>query len=139
MGLDVFIEREGMEDLPSEDIAAFEALGDLPLMNWDVGDTFIAFRGRPYTDFVLELCHQSLFREWIPPEEVAEMAKAIEDLDYTSQEVQDLLEATEVSEAEARALGQIFRLCAERGLGLHGSWLKVKGDGPSRICRGQSF
>lgn len=45
MGLDVFIEREGMEDLPSEDIAAFEALGDLPLMNWDVGDTLYSLPG----------------------------------------------------------------------------------------------
>lgn len=122
MGLDVFIEREGMEDLPSEDIAVFKALGNLPLMNWAVGDTFVAFRGRPYEDFVLEVCNISLYREWIPPDEVGKMAKAIESLDYTSQEVQEILDATEISEAEVQALGQIFRLCAKRGLGLRSSW-----------------
>lgn len=122
MGLDVFVQREGRQKPTPEDIAAFAALGDLPLAGWMAEGAFIAFRGKVYEDFVFRVCLNSLYREWIPPQEVAEMAAALEALDYTGQEVQDVLEATRVPEAHARALGRVFRLCAERGLGLHSDW-----------------
>lgn len=121
MGLDVFIKRGPHQRPTSEDVAAFAAL-NLPLVGWMAEGTFIAFRGKAYEDFIFRVCMNSLYREWIPPHEVAEMAQALEVLDYESQITQDVLEATRVTPAEARALARLFRLCAERGLGLHGDW-----------------
>ncbi len=122
MGLDVFI-RPGPHKYPSaEDVAAFAALGDLPLVGWLAEHDFIAFRGKVYEDFVFRVCGISLYQDWIPPDEVSQMAQALEALDYSSELVQETLLATRVSEQEARALNQALSLCARRRLGLHGDW-----------------
>jgi len=122
MGLDVFI-KPGLHKYPSaEDVAAFAALGDLPLAGWMAEGSLIAFRGKVYEDFVFRVCMNSLYQEWIPPREVAQMAQAIEALDYESELVKELLEATRVPESHARALGEVLKLCAKRRLGLHGDW-----------------
>ncbi len=122
MGLDVFVKPAVGKRPSAEDVAAFAALGDLPLAGWLAEDGFIVFRGKVYEDFVFRVCGISLYQEWIPPQEVSQMAQALEALDYGGELVQEVLLATRVSEQEARALSQVLNLCTRRCLGLHGDW-----------------
>lgn len=122
IGLDVWIEPELDKPPSAEDVAAFAALGNVPLSGWMVENDFITFRGKAYEDFVLRVCNISLYWEWISPDEVSQMAQALQALDYNSEWVQEVLLETDVSEREARALSQVLSLCAQRCLGLHGNW-----------------
>ena len=68
---------------------------------------------------VLEVTGESLTREWLPPETLAEMADRLDECDpETVGEDFDLGERWTPSPGEIRDLRRLFRICAERGLGL---------------------
>jgi hypothetical protein len=119
MGLDTFASRspDGIV-LTAEDKAVFEAL-ELTLCEW-IGDG--SFRGKVYIDVIDRVTGVCLTQEWIPPEEVAEMAAAFEacDPEAVAQASED--DHYPATADEVRALRYLLRLCVNRGLGLVGSW-----------------
>lgn len=83
------------------------------------------FRGGIYDDLVRYVTGVSLSQTWIPPDTLAEMAEAFERRDpeaiirgyrRSKQRIRDR------STVEVADLAAFFRLCADRGLGLVGSW-----------------
>ena len=128
MGLDTYASRQPDEiELSDEDAAAFEAAA-IRLCGgfWSGGDA--SFRGKVYDDLIRDATGQSLYREWIPPEEVQAMAEALgaptpEALAALSAEVDGQIDPSRAhSELECADLQAFFRLCADRGLGLIGWW-----------------
>jgi hypothetical protein len=117
VGLDTYAERvEG--DLTQEDRSVFEAL-DLTLCEW-IGDG--SFRGKVYDEVVSAVTGVSLYREWISPEEVAKMAAAFQSCDPEAVARATKDDRYPATPDEVRALGELLRICAGRGLGLAGSW-----------------
>ncbi len=119
MGLDIYLSRTAWDvTLTSEDRAALDGLR-LPLCEWSGRGSF---RGKVYLDVVDEVAGLNLGEEWTPPEEVARMAAAFEACD--PDEVARASDGAHyaVSADDARALRHLFRLCADRGIGLVGSW-----------------
>jgi len=106
--------------LTAEDLAVFGAL-DLPLCEWGVYDDSVSFRGKVYNMVVMEVADDTLVQEWIPPEEVAEIAKAFEACDPEAVAASAQYRY-EVTATEIRALRTVFTLCAARGIGLVGSY-----------------
>ncbi len=119
MGLDIYLSRTAWDvTLTPEDRAALDGLR-LPLCEWsDRG----SFRGKVYLDVVDEVAGMDLGAEWTPPHEVARMATAFEDCD--PDEVARASQGAHytVGPDEVRALRRLLRLCADRGIGLVGSW-----------------
>jgi len=83
------------------------------------------FRGKIYDDVVRYVTGVSLYAPWIPPDTVKQMSEALERRDAATivqafqrseQGIRDH-SATEVADLQA-----FFKLCADRGLGLVGSW-----------------
>ena len=112
MGLDSFASRSpGSIALTPKDKAVFKSL-DLPLCEW-IGDG--SFRGKVYILLVYEVCDTSLSQEWIPPEELGRMADA-----FAACDVEAVAQKEDCRPEEVRALGLLFGVCAERGLGLIG-------------------
>lgn len=132
MGLDTYLARisnmgepldwgdEVPSGLTAEDLAVFRAL-DLPLCEWGVYDDSVSFRGKVYNMVVMEVADDTLVQEWIPPEEVAEIAKAFEACDPEAVAASAQYRY-EVTATEIRALRTVFTLCAARGIGLVGSF-----------------
>jgi len=114
-------DRFGLND---EDIAAFErAEAELEEEDGCVfGGNY--FRGKIFNDLVRDIAGVTLYREWIPPETVAFMADAFEDCDIEQvlREQEDSGSHHEHSPATITSLACFFRLCADRHLGLVGSW-----------------
>jgi hypothetical protein len=83
------------------------------------------FRGKLYDDLVRHVTSFSLYATWTPPETVAKMADAFERRDPESA-LRDFRahgrSIYEHSVHEYADLCALFRLCADRGLGLVGSW-----------------
>jgi hypothetical protein len=107
MGLDTFASR--LPDaivLTPADEAAFAAL-DLPLCEWIVVDSV--------ADVILT-------QDWIPPDRVAQMAAAFEACDPEAVAHASEDDHYPVTADEVRALRNLLRLCAHRGLGLVGWW-----------------
>jgi hypothetical protein len=102
--------------LSREDEAAFAAL-DLPLCE-RIGDG--SFRGKVCDVAVLEVTGMTVYEEWIPPEQVAQMAEAFEAC--SRERVAELGSYGSRKMTVARALRDFFRLCANCGLGVWGSW-----------------
>jgi hypothetical protein len=67
---------------------------------------------------VLDVTGVGLTQEWIPPEVVRRMAADLEACDPVAAVVGE----PSVSAYEVLELRRFFRLCAERDLGLTGSW-----------------
>ncbi len=119
MGLDTYASRLRDEIvLTPADEAAFAGL-DLPLCEWTTGGSF---RGKVYLDVVDRVAGMNLGEEWIPPEDVARMAQAFEACDPESVAAASQNDHYPVDADEVRALRALLRLCAERGIGLVGSW-----------------
>jgi len=119
MGLDTFASRSpGDVVLSPEDQAVFAAL-DLPLCEW-IGTG--SFRGKLYDLAVLEVTGSTLYQEWISPEEVAQMAAALEACPPERAPELGSYGSRRLTTAEAQALRDFFRVCADRGLGLLGWW-----------------
>jgi len=122
MGLDNFASRT-LEDLTlsDEDETAFEAAG-IELCGGLCSDGTTSIRGKLYADVVLEVTGKSLYREWLPPEEVADMAAAL--ARPTPAELADINDRARgrdngtASPEEMANLQRFFAVCAERGLGL---------------------
>lgn len=124
MGLDTYALRSPHEDLTEEDAQAFDQAG-IELCGGILSGSGGSFRGKVYDDLVLEVTGVSLYQEWIPPEKVQEMYQALAARD--PEEALSAAEATgnlwrEHTPDEIVQLCAFFRVCAERGLGLAGSW-----------------
>lgn len=119
MGLDIYLSRTPFDiSLTPEDRTALSGLR-LPLCEWT---DRASFRGKVYLDVVDTVAGTNLGEEWTPPEEVARMAAAFEACDPD-----EIARASDgahyaVSADEVRALRHLLRLCADRGIGLVGSW-----------------
>ncbi len=119
MGLDTSASREPDRIvLTPEDETVFKALR-LPLCEW-IGDG--SFRGKVYIDVVDAVAGVCLTADWITPEEVAEMAAAFEACDPEAVAQATADDRYDTSADEVRALRRLLRICADRGLGLVGSW-----------------
>jgi hypothetical protein len=119
MGLDNYVSRSP-EDvvLTPEDERAFAESGIL-LCGGINSDGVTSFRGKVYSLFVTEVTGESLYQEWLPPETVAEMADKLATCDPdTALEQLDLNADFVPSPGEIRGLQMLFRICAERGLGI---------------------
>ena len=79
-----------------------------------------SFRGKVYVAVVERVAGASLMEEWIPPEEVRDIAAAFKGCDPARVVVGSADDAYPVSEFEVLELRRFFRLCAERRLGLIG-------------------
>lgn len=103
-----FEARYGLSD---EDEAAFEP----------VGGSY--FRGKIFADLVKKVAGVWLYQEWIPPETVRFMADAFEDCPHTA--LDELLQSQPAFQdvtGDLAYLSRFFRVCADRNLGLVGSW-----------------
>jgi hypothetical protein len=121
MGLDNFISRSpGDPVLTPEDERAFAESG-IQLCGSMYTDGVTSFRGKVYAIFVSEVTDESLFDEWLSPETVAEMADKLAQCDPdTARERLGLDEDFVPSPGEIRDLQKLFRICADRGLGIIG-------------------
>jgi hypothetical protein len=123
MGLDTYASRSSgdvaltAEDQRAFDQAAIELCGGIAS-----GDGGSSFRGKVYLDVVDRVAGASLGAEWIPPEEVREIAAAFERCDpvWVAEESKD--DHYPATPMEVEHLRRFFRVCAERGLGLIGWW-----------------
>lgn len=118
MGLDTYPSRTAGECLlTTEDEAA---LADLDLSLCGAG-LHGSFRGKVYEDVVHRVTGgvRSLYELWMEPEQVAELAAAFAacDPDGVAHATKD--DYYPVTADEVRALTRLFRLCADRGLGLY--------------------
>lgn len=120
---DEFEARFGLSD---EDLAAFEQ-AEAELAGDGGGICIFGgnyFRGRIVADLVERISDVSLYREWIPPETVCFMAEAFEDCDaaVTNSELVTARPDYGQDESTIEELRVFFRICADRHLGLVGSW-----------------
>jgi hypothetical protein len=123
MGLDTYASRSpGDIKLTAEDRLAFEQAAIELCGGIMSGDGGSSFRGKVYLDAVDRVADASLGAEWIPPEEVRDIAAAFERCDPARVVADSKDDRYPVSEVEVRELRRFFRLCAERGLGLIGWW-----------------
>ena len=118
MGLDSIISRSPNKIvLPAADKRALNESG-IELCGM-YSDGITSFRGKVYDMFVLKVTGVSLYEEWLPPKTISEMADALAKVDpETIGEQLDLGEYFTPSPGEVRNLQKLFRLCAERGLGI---------------------
>lgn len=119
MSFDIHLSRsaDGIVLTP-EDAAALAGL-DLTLREWsDAG----SFKGVVYIDLVRRVAGMSLGERWIPPADVARMAVAFGAPDPLVIADDSLEWHLPVCADEVRALRRLLRLCADRGIGLVGSW-----------------
>jgi len=83
------------------------------------------FRGKLYADVIQFVTGVWIYRTWIPPETVKEMAGAFDRRDPEAI-IHDFRENGEPiyehSAGDVADLAAFFRVCANRGLGLVGSW-----------------
>jgi hypothetical protein len=133
MGLDTYLARisnmgekldwgdEVPSGLTADDLELFGAL-DLPLCEWMVDGDTVSFRGKVYIMVVMEVADDTLVQEWIPPAEVAEIARAFEACDPEAVAGSLAQFRYEVTAREIRALRTLFTACAQRGIGLVGSY-----------------
>lgn len=132
MGLDTYLARDpgaaewldapepGHSGLTAGDLAALADLAPA-LCEWVIDGDWVSFRGKVYAAVVAEVAETGLYREWIAPEEVAEMAAAFAACDPEAVAASMQLVRYVVSAREVRALRALFALCAERGIGLIGA------------------
>ena len=121
MGLDTFASRSPDDiELSEEDLRAFEE-AEISLcggiFSGDGGDG--SFRGKVYASDILEITGESLYQEWIPPETVCEMHRAL--TNYESSMEKEAI-GSDVTDIEIANLCKFFRVCCERGLGLINWW-----------------
>lgn len=114
MGLDTFASHSPEDiDLTDEDLQAFGE-ADIELCGgiFSGGGNDGSFRGKIYALMILDITGISLYQEWIPPETVTAMYKALLTCDPQgdygfSNSPPDVVE-----------LRKFFKVCSDRGLGL---------------------
>ncbi|HZL04127.1 MAG TPA: hypothetical protein VFE45_01670 [Coriobacteriia bacterium] len=125
MGLDTYASRSPDDAvLTAEDSAVFEAAG-IELCGGIYSDGSVSIRGKVYDDLISEVAEISLYQEWIPPDDVATISRALDE--YEAEALVDVWDTADPfrgphSSVEAGDLQVFFRLCVERGLGLIGWW-----------------
>lgn len=114
MGLDTFASRSPEDiELTEEDLIAFsEANIELCGGVFSGGGNDGSFRGKIYALMILDITGISLYQEWIPPETVTEMYKALQTCDPQS----DC--GSSNSPQDVEDLRKFFMICSDRGLGL---------------------
>ena len=119
MGLDNYVSRSpGEVALAPEDERAFAESG-ITLCRGMHSDGVTSFRGKVYELFVEQVTAQSLFEEWLSPETVVQMADKLAACNPdTAREQFDVDEDFVPSPGEIRDLQKLFRICADRGLGI---------------------
>lgn len=119
MGLDNYVSRSpGDVVLTPEDERAFAESG-ISLCGGMHSDGVTSFRGKVYELFVATVTAESLYEEWLSPETVAGMADKLAACDPdTARERLDLDEDFVPSPGEIGNLQKLFRICANRGLGI---------------------
>lgn len=82
------------------------------------------FRGKLYVELIRYVTGESLYQTWIPPETVRGMADALErcDVEQVVAECSPPGPLRRLDPSVVEDLRAFFRVCAERGLGLVGSW-----------------
>ena len=119
MGLDSIISRSSDKTVltPEDEQALTES--SISLCGGMFSDGVTSFRGKVYSWFVQEVTGESLYEEWLPPETLAEMADKLAACDPdTVCDGLDLDEYSTPSPGEVRDLQKLFRICADRGLGI---------------------
>jgi hypothetical protein len=120
LGLDNFVSRSSGEVVltPEDERAIGES--DVSLCGGMCGDGVTSFRSKVHELFRgggngrVALC-----QEWLPPETVVEMADKVDACDPdTARERLDLDADFMPSPGEIRDLRRLFRVCADRGLGI---------------------
>jgi hypothetical protein len=126
MGLDTFPSRSAEDQvLSAEDVAAFED-ADIDLCGGVYSDGVTSIRGKLYAELVLEVSGVPLYQEWIAPDEVLGLARALEA--HSAEDLARLWDGLAGpsgpphSSKETAELMRFFRVCADRGLGLIGWW-----------------
>jgi hypothetical protein len=119
MGLDTYAMRGPDKELTKEDQEAFEA-ADIQLCGGILSGPPDSFRGKVYDDLVQEITGESLYEEWIPPERVKRMYEALVKCNPEETAKGDYVYS--ISESDIINLRKFFKVCAERNLGLWGSW-----------------
>jgi hypothetical protein len=118
MGLDTFASRSPDHiELTDEDIKSFEEAGIKlcgGIFSGNGNDG--SFRGKIYVLLIQDITGESLFQNWISPETVREMHKALETCD--PQQVLQENSWYRNSPADIFELRKFFRVCSKRGLGL---------------------
>ena len=116
VGLDTYASRtSGRQDLTAEDERAFDD-ARIELCGGFHSGGGGSFRGKVYDSAVSDVTGISLYQEWISPEEVRQMAAALQVCDPENVAAKD----GDVTAYEVRNLAVFFQICAERGLGLFG-------------------
>ena len=119
MGLDTYAMRGSDIELTKEDLAAFEA-ADIQLCEGVPSGLTYGFRGKVYDDLVLEITGESLYQDWIPPKRVKRMYEAL--AKCNPEEAAKGNYFYSITESDVVNLRKFFKVCAERNLGLVGSW-----------------
>jgi hypothetical protein len=119
MGLDNYAVQASGEELTEEDVAAFEAEGPNLCGGLASGDAG-SFRGKVYVGVVQDITGESLYEEFIPPERVKAMYRALCDcgpveVDYYDERFGDL-------EEQIEELRKFFKVCADRNLAIVSWW-----------------
>jgi len=112
-------------ELTDEDVQAFH---DAKIELWPgpFSDGVISFRSSEYDTLVSIVTGVSLYRKWIPPETVKEMAALLNG--YSAEQLVDIWNEAvgegglSLTEDELASLQRFFDVCAERGLGLVNDW-----------------
>ena len=123
MGLDVYAVRSPAVELTEEDELAFEDAG-IELCGGIYSGDGGSFRGKVYDTLILDLTGVSLYQAWIPPETVKQMAETLRRVDPQEFE-KDLAKNYTWESYSAHTITHLckfFDICADRGLGLAGSW-----------------
>jgi hypothetical protein len=111
--------------LMPDDVAAFESSG-VDLCGGLCSDGVTSIRGKIYDELVLEATGSSLYREWLPPEDVQALSRSLDghsaaDLAALWNRL-DRFRTIDHPDSETAGLQLFFRICAERYVGLIGSW-----------------
>lgn len=119
MGLDNFVSRSADDVvLPPEDEQALRDAG-ISLCGGMHSDGVTSFRGKVYELFVVAFTGESLYQDWLSPETLATMADRLDTVDPDSAgDLLDLAPDFIPSPGEIGDLRRLFRICADRGLGI---------------------
>ena len=120
MGLDTYASRSPDDlVLHTGDNQAFEE-AQIELCGGIFSGEGGSFRGKVYSTLILEITGVSLYQEWIPPETVKEMYRALAGCDPESAVTES--DSLDRNPGEIIELRKFFKVCADRGLGLINSW-----------------
>lgn len=115
MGLDNYAQPSEHGELSEEDKQAFIRSGVM------LGGGEGGFRGKIYDEFIRDITGESLYQDWIPPDTVKKMYQAL-----VKRDPQDVVAKSSYwyspTETDILELQTFFKICADRNLGLRGSY-----------------